>query len=251
MKSSSMKLAEFVTDLQYDKLPAPIIKQAKLCLMDTIGVAIAGAEAPWSKIIADYVRSLGGTEQSSIYKNDFKTLPQNAAYANGSFAHAWEYDDAERSMLHPGAVIVPSAIATAEASQANGRDLIVAIVAGYEVMIRVSRAVNPQPYRSHVFRGFHPTSTCGPFGAAAAASVIMGLDSEQIADALGLAGSHASGIQEFLADGSPVKRLHPGKAAHDGISSAQLAARGLSGPRTIFEGRDGFLRAFPIIMTTR
>jgi len=240
----SDKIARFILNLSYGDLPSDVVDKAKFAILDLIGVAIAGSNTAWSRIISNFVKNSNGEAEARVFRYGFETTSPLAALANGTMGHSWDYDDSHPAQMHLGAVIVPAAISIGEKMRANGRELITAVVAGYEVGARVALAVNSPPKKGHTLKGFHPTATCGVFGSAAAASKVMGLSLEQIVNALGIAGSYSSGLMEFLSDGAMTKRLHPGKAAHDGIVSALLAAQGFTGPRTVFEGRDGFLRAY-------
>jgi 2-methylcitrate dehydratase PrpD len=175
----------------------------------------------------------------------FRTNALDACVANGTAAHSEDFDDTILDCaLHQGIVVVTSSVALAEAVHATGSALLEAIVTGYEVAARVGLAVNEMPGKAHHGKGFHPTGTCGVFGAAAAASKLLSLSINQTCMALGIAGSAASGLMEFLSNGSMVKRLHPGSAARSGLLAAMLARNGFTGPETVFEGRDGFLRAY-------
>ena len=166
----------------------------------------------------------------------------DAALVNGTAAHAFELDDYHNAKLHPGAVVVSRGARVAEHLDSSGTQLVTAIAAGYEVMIRTSLALNPSATR---LRGWHLTGVCGPFGAAAACASLMKLDDEQRAWALGLAGTQGAGLWAFNADGTMSKRLHAGKAAHSGVMAAELAALGFSGPTQIYEYNDGgVLKAF-------
>ena len=166
----------------------------------------------------------------------------DAALVNGTASHAFELDDYHNAKLHPGAVVMPAAIAVAEKLDASGADLVTAIAAGYEVMIRSSLALNPSAAR---LRGWHLTGVCGPFGAAAACASLLKLNTEQTAWALGLAGTQGAGLWAFNADGTMSKRLHAGKAAHSGVLAAELAQLGFTGPTQIYEFEDGgVLKAF-------
>src|SRR5262249_48234940 len=150
--------------------------------------------------------------------------------------------DYHQAKLHPGAVVIPAAIAMAEQLNSSGERLVTAIAAGYEVMIRTSLALNPSAAR---LRGWHLTGVCGPFGAAAACASLLGLTEEQAAWALGLAGTQGSGLWAFNADGTMSKRFHAGRAAQAGVMAAELAALGLTGPTQIYEFHDGgALKAF-------
>jgi 2-methylcitrate dehydratase PrpD len=175
-----------------------------------------------------------GTEQKAPYLY--------AALANGASAHAIEMDDVNNeASLHPGVVVFPSSLATGEMVGADGKEFIEAVVSGYEVMIRLGRALGPE---NSYKRGFHPTGTCGTFGSSIAASKLMGLKEERMVNAMGIAGSQAAGSMEYLAQGAWTKRFHAGWAALGGMTAAQLAQKGFRGPSSIIEGRDGFLHAY-------
>ncbi|RMF03558.1 MAG: MmgE/PrpD family protein, partial [Alphaproteobacteria bacterium] len=160
---------------------------------------------------------------------------------NGTLAHSLDFDDTHaEGSLHSSAPIVPAALAAAQMAGASGKEFIAAVVAGYEVQIRLSLALDPT---AHYNRGFHPTATCGVFGAAAAAGKLMGLDAAGIENAFGIALSQAAGSMQFLADGAWTKRSHVGQAAQNGLMCATLAAEGFKGPKEAFEGRYGLLHS--------
>jgi len=172
-----------------------------------------------------------------------QTSQEFAALANGAAAHGVELDDTHQAgSIHPGVVIFSTAMALSEMHPEIGfAQFVPAVVAGYEVATRLAIALQP---KYHYALGFHPTSTCGVFGAAVTAAKLMRLSQEQMLSAVGIAGSMAAGSLEFLADGTWTKRLHPGLAAQNGILAARLAAEGFRGPATILEGRDGFLSGY-------
>jgi 2-methylcitrate dehydratase PrpD len=191
--------------------------------------------------MVEVVKELGGTGESTIVGEREKVSCTHAALANGTMAHASDYDDDHRSStMHPGSPVVSTALAMAEKSGCGGTRLIAAVLAGYEVACRVGEAFLGTQY----LEGFHPTGTCGVFGAAAAAAKVLNLSAKEIVWALGIAGTQAAGLEEWKADGSWIKRMHPGKAAQSGILAALLARKGYTGPATIFEGEYGFLNAF-------
>jgi 2-methylcitrate dehydratase PrpD len=165
-----------------------------------------------------------------------------AALANGTAAHAVELDDVTtESSLHPGVAVIPAALALAEELDARPTRLLEAIVCGYEVTMRVGNALNPA---SAYARGFHPTGVAGIFGATMAAGRLLELSEDQLVHALGIAGTLASGSLEYLSDGAWTKRLNAGWAGHAGITAAQLALAGFTGPASVFEGRLGVLHAY-------
>lgn len=238
------ELSEYVTGLQFASLAPEVVEQAKLCLLDLTGIMLrARRDAESSPPIARAVRRLAGGSGPCTAVGDAQGLPAaSAALLNGAYAHSLDFDDTHRAgSLHPGACVIPAALAVAEEAGLSGRDLLAAIVAGYDVSCRLGMAVDPS---THYARGFHPTSTCGVFGAAAAAGRLGGLPAERVAAAFGVASSQAGGLLQFLENGSWNKRLHAGFAASAGIESAWLAAEGVVGAAEPIEGRLGFLHAY-------
>jgi 2-methylcitrate dehydratase PrpD len=232
-------LAESICVLRYDDLPQEIVSKCKDLILDQFGAELASSNNRWSRMIFDYVRDFEGPPESTVVKYGFKTKAENAAFANACFGHALEIDDLHsQAPTHPGCVVVPAALAMAERQKASGKDLILAVVSGYEVMIRTMRAVSP----SAGGRGFHMIT--GPFGAAVAAGKLLQFDPHTMAMAISIAGSHAGGLREYDQSGGDVKRAHAGMAAHGGVRAAMLAQRGLTGPTTILEGIHGFCHAF-------
>ncbi len=241
--NESRDLARFVSELKYEHLPSEVIAKTKDLILDQVGIMMGVATLPWSKAIYEYVRDWGvGKAESTIAHYGDRTKAENAAFANASFGHGFEIDDIySAGQSHPGCIVVPSALAMGEKEHASGRDVILAVVAGYEVMGRINKAIVP----SCIMRGFHaPTSITGPFGAAAAAGKLLDFDPELMVHALSIAGSHGSGTIEYDQSGGSVKRMHAGMAAHGGLRSALIARKGLTGPPTILEGKHGFCQAF-------
>jgi 2-methylcitrate dehydratase PrpD len=239
MDTISQKFSRFVTRLGFDDLSGEQVHKIKTYFMDWLGSAYAGQRQRPIKIMLEVVDSLGGKPESTLIPENAKTMSLLAALVNGASSHVVEMDDLHReSILHPAAPIMPAIFAAAEREKASGKDLIVAIAAGYEVGIRVAVAVGQSHYRR-----WHTTSTCGTFGAAAGAAKILGLDEEQVVWALGSAGTQASGLWEFLVESAMSKQLHPGKSALNGLLSALLAQKGFTGARKIMEGEKGFFRA--------
>jgi len=240
---ATIELARWISTLKYVDLPVRTREVVRLALLDTVGAGVYGFETPWTKTLLEWVQAGGAKGRSRAWGGGQpKMRAADAALANGVAAHAFELDDYHNAKLHPGAVVIPAALAVAEELDAAGERLVTAIAAGYEVMIRSSLALNPSAAR---LRGWHLTGVCGPFGAAAACAVLMGLDTERTAWALGLAGTQGGGLWAFNADGTMSKRLHAGKAAHSGVLAAELAAAGFTGPTQIYEVEDGgFLKAY-------
>ncbi|MGB9869882.1 MmgE/PrpD family protein [Methanothermobacter sp.] len=231
------KLAQFASSLSYTDLPPQIIEKARICILDFMGVALRGSEER-SGISA--LRALGTGQGNVMVIGHGRGSDERAALLNGIFAHNLDLDDGHRgAQLHPGACVIPAALAAAEAMDAEFREFIAGVVAGYEVAIFMGLLANP----GHRERGFHTTGTCGTFGAAAAAASVMGLDFEETVNALGLAGTQAAGLLESDHSGSMGKHLHAGRAAHSGLISAKLASEGFTGAESIIEGKEGFINA--------
>lgn len=238
------QLAEFVAGLRFEDIPPDVTERAKRLILDTAGIIIRArndAESTPSLIAA--VEKLGLADGAcSVMGDERAYAPPAAALLNGALAHSLDFDDTHaEGSIHSSAPIVPAALAAAEMNDASGKELIAAVVAGYEVQIRLSLALNPT---AHYDQGFHPTATCGVFGAAAAAGKLIGLDADGIQNAFGIALSQAAGSMEFLADGAWTKRSHVGQAAQNGLMCAVMAAEGFKGPVHAFEGRAGFLHAY-------
>jgi len=249
MANETVQLAEYAAALRYEDLPAEVIGCARDCIIDTVAACICGSALPWSRIVIEYAERTGPGGTSRILGRGSAVQAPSAALANGALAHAFELDALTRpgAGAHPGATVLPPALAVAQEAGVNGskplggRALIAAFVAGNEVMIRIGRATG----HTNEARGFHAPGTTGPFGAAVACGHLLGLDAGRMANALGLAGSLAGGLLEFAkGDGGMVKRLHLGRASEAGVLAASLAAAGFTGPRTVIEGEFGFLRVF-------
>lgn len=235
-------LTRFCAEIQFEQLPASIVLEAKNRLLDFVGCALAGVREPSSQMVTRVLREWGVSAEGTVIGTDLRMPAALAAFCNGAAGHAVEMDDDHKqAILHPGVCVVSAALAAGEKAGASGRQVLAAIVAGYEIMCRVGEAALPHRLLA---KGFHPTGVCGAFGAAAAAAHVQGLSLGQFEMALGIAGSFAAGLFEFVNDGSLVKRLHPANAAKSGILAAQLASQGYSGPRQVLEGRLGFFNAF-------
>ncbi len=236
------ELAKFARETTYDKLPETVIEQAKLCLLDLVGAACAGATALPGHVVTEIIEEAAGSPQAVLIGRKGKVPALNAALGNGLYAHALELDDLHRSsILRPGSPIIPAALAAAEKTGASGKDLITAIVVGYEVGIRIAEAMTPAHYNF-----WHTTGTCGTFAAAIAAGKVMNLNEEQLIHALGHAGTQAAGLMElhYSPEGMMSKPLHASKAAQNGLFSAMLAGGGYTSTKTILSGEKGFLRVF-------
>ena len=244
MTAVTRELAEFVSGISYDTLPVEVRERVKALALDLVGIALrARNEAESTPAMVAAAGRLGMTGGTCTVIGDAAGYtPPGAAMVNGTLAHSLDFDDTHASgSLHPSAPIVPSAFAAAEMTGADGKATIAAIVAGYEVQIRLSLALDPA---AHYDRGFHPTATCGAFGAAAAAGRLLGLDPEGYANAFGIALSMSAGSMQYLVNGAWTKRSHVGHAAMCGLVAATLAREGYKGASEAIEGKWGFLHAY-------
>lgn len=242
MLGQTRSLAAFIAQLRSNQIPARVRTVLHHALIDAVGCGLYGLTLPWGRMISDFALEQGGPAEASLWGSGGKRVSaMNAALSSGTAIHGFDFDDHARAKIHPGCVTVAAALALGQRERISGERLLTAIAAGYETMMRVSLAANPASSR---MRGWHLTGTCGTFAAAASSAAILGLDTETTASALGLAGTQSAGLWAFNVDGAMSKRLHAGKAAHDGVVSALLAARGFHGPRSILEAEDGgFLAA--------
>lgn len=243
MEPLTRTLVFFAHALQAADLGGEVVDRAKYLLLDYLGVAIAGSLSESSQPAYRMLAKSPVPGPCTVIGTGTKTTPELAALANGTASHSVELDDTHQAgSIHPGVVIFSTAIALSELHpEISANQFIAAVAAGYEVATRLAIAVQP---KEHYALGFHPTATCGVFGAAVTAAKLLRLSQDQMLSAVGIAGSMAAGSLEFLAEGTWTKRLHPGLAAQNGILAAKLAAEGFRGPATILEGRDGFLFSY-------
>lgn len=232
----TQEYAAFVAALTAADLPSATRRVLGQALVDAIGCGLHGMTTPWGRTVAEFAREQQGRPEAGLWCGGTRLNAGNSALAAATAVHSFDFDDHSRAKIHPGAIVVPVALAMAERGGVSGERILAAMAAGYETMNRISQAANPSRAR---MRGWHLTGTCGSFAAAATASVMLGLDASTTASALGLAGTQSAGLWAFTADGSMSKRLHPGRAAQAGIHAALLAAKGFTGPRHILEAEDG------------
>ncbi len=229
----SGQFAQYAANLRYEDLPEDVRKLAHLVLLDTLGCAMTGAGTEEVALIRRAMTQANGPGGDAMFwgTHDKAPLPL-AALANGAAVHAREIDDFG-GCAHSGSVVIPAALGVAARVGASGRELLTAIVIGYDIARRAMDGGGG--YQAMKDRGWHSTSTCGGFGAAAAAGRLLGLDAQQLQWALGYAGSNAGGTWAYIPEGAMSKRVHPGFAAHTGIIAAYLASNGVTGPASIFE----------------
>ena len=220
-------------------LPAEVAAAAQLHLLDAIGVGLAGASSSTTPLAGDLARL--GVGDATVLGRPERLAPASAALANGTLIHSLEFDDTHvPSVIHGSAVVVPAALAVAERLKASGAALLTAVVAGWETLVLLGLS-SPGGFQE---AGFQTVAVTGPFGAAIAAGLLAGLDEPTLAAALGICGSQAAGTFAFLSDGSTVKALHAGWAAHAGVLASDLAAVGVTGPATVLEDRHGFFASY-------
>lgn len=240
--SLSAQMAQFVHGLRLDAIPAPIQRLARLHLIDAIGVGLAAARVPAQQRFLSQLRTEAcGAGAATVFGFAAGVAAPLAGLLNGSSIHSLEYDDTHMgSIVHGSAVIVPAVLAAVEASELSLDDAVKLVVAGWETLVRIGEA-SPGGFQR---RGFQVTSVGGVVIAAMLAAVARGSRLAQTTAAMGIAGSQAGGIFEFLSNGSNVKALHPGWAAHAGLWAAACAQAGMTGPDTVLEGRFGLFNAY-------
>ncbi|MFC1958317.1 MmgE/PrpD family protein [Chloroflexota bacterium] len=239
------QLAKFVCQIDYQKLPAEVVDAAKRAILDCIGVTIAGSLEPTGRLIASLVKKMGCAPQAAVVGAGFRTSSANAALANGTMAHALDYDDVCTTIsehpigTHWSVVLLPVLLSLGEELRAPGRDIITAYVLGYEAASQLGKAMSPD-YADDL--GWHPTSPLGTIGAGVAAAKLLKLNVSQTTTAIGIVASQAAGLRQNF--GTMVKPFHAGNAARSGIISALLANEGFTAASDSLEGRFGFCHAF-------
>ena len=235
-------LAGYTSSISYSTLPVATVEYTKKLLLDGIGCLIAGTRGEPGRMAARAVARLRSSDagQATLFIDGTRASARDAAFVNGITLYSVGVNDIHRaSTSHPGGCIVPAVLAVGEWLKAPGRDMLVAMAMGYELMGRLGHAMIP----SHWDRGFHPTGTFGAFGATAAASRLLRLTAQQTTWAFGIAGSQAAGNKAFQTDGSLTMVYHAGRSAQNGVEAALLAQEGFSGPRTVLEDPNGFCMA--------
>lgn len=241
------RLSTFAAAEPGPSLAATIDADVHRRVRDIIGISLAAVDSEPARIVGAMIEAWGGRPEAGCIGRPARLPAPAAALWGGTLAHALDYDDTHLpSVLHPSASVVPAALAAAEACHATGAELIRAVAVGDELCIRLGMAGYDPDLANSVFfeRGFHATAICGTLGAAAAAASVRRLGRQGIAEAIAIAASMGSGLLEANRTGGSVKRVHCGWAAHAGVTAAELAARGLTGPPTVLEGRFGFFQAF-------
>ena len=238
------ELSSFCANIRLEKLPPEVVNRARFLVLDLVGnIVRARHDAESTDSFVNTVRAMGMANGNfGVFGDSARYTPAGAAFLNGALAHSLDFDDTHAAgSLHPGAPVIPAALAAGEMVGASGADVLAAIIAGYEVTCRVALAL---PAGEHYNRGFHPTATCGAFGAAVAAARVFGLDADGVAGAMGAVLSQCAGSLQFLANGAWTKRSQVGWAAVNGLMAATLVREGFKGATEALEGKHGFMRAY-------
>jgi 2-methylcitrate dehydratase PrpD len=230
------RIAEFVSGLTYEQIPAEVRERIKLLILDSLGCAIYGADLEWCRILRGTLQKLDSTRTTSVWGTGALLSSPHAALLNGTQVQGFELDDVHRkAVLHVGAVTLPALIAAAEShAKLSGRDVLTAAVAGYEIGPRVGLCMGQE----HIGQGWHSGATVGIFSAAAGAARALSLDADKTVHALGIAGTQSSGLMAAQY-GAMVKRMHAGRAAQSGLYGALLAQNGFTGIIDVFEAPYG------------
>jgi len=244
--SIAHRYAGFSAELRFEDLPPEVVDHTKKLIVDIIANAIGGHE--WMEsgpVVAASIKALNrGAGGATVFATGEDMAPEWAALLNGTTSHSLDYDNHHaRGVIHAGSSVVPAALSAGEEQGTSGREVLAAIVAGYEIACRLAMACNP--FSSHEM-GFHPTGTCGVFGATAAVGRLNGLTAAQLESAFGINGSQAAGSMQYDLNSAWNKRAHPGLAAHSAFIAVALAGNGFLGAAEPIEGRDGFLRAYSL-----
>lgn len=231
------KLASYFVELDYDSLPENVVREAKMCLLDSLGCMLAGAQTKEIKSLSKELSLSTKDQQASLIGLDSKSSLLYASLLNGSMAHAIEMDDVHKeAKSHAGAVVVPTVLTYGNKMKSSGKDILTSIVVGYETMLRIGKGINATKHR---MQGWHATSTCGTFGAASSVAKLSKFDEKQMVNALGLAGTQSSGLWAFTANGANSKMFHAGSASVSGVLATILVKGGLTGSNQIIEAEDG------------
>jgi 2-methylcitrate dehydratase PrpD len=238
------ELSAYIAGNRAEQLPPPVAERAKFYILDSIGAIVSGSLLKPGKLIIDFVRAQGGMPEASVLATDLKTSAVHAALANGVMAHADETDDTHfPTVTHPGSVVLPAALAIGEKEHVSGKDLITAVVLGYDVMCRVSKTLDRRWMQE---RCIHAGSICAGFGAAATAARLLRLPAKQVRYALAFAGTQASGLTTWRDDAEHVDKAlcHSGIPARNGVCAALWAQNGMTATEDIFEGPENIVHAF-------
>jgi 2-methylcitrate dehydratase PrpD len=239
MKKITETLARFVTETRAADIPEAVLLAAQNAVIDTVGVALAGTLEPVGGIALRWVRDLGARAQATVWGHDVATSAAEAAFANGVFSHALDFDDTHPGTRgHSSATLVPAVMTVGELAGASGEDVLAAYALGIEVAGKIGRAFGP----GHLERGWHPTATVGTLAATAAAARLSGLDADGLRRAWGIGASQMSGLMRNF--GTMTKPFHAGHAARSGVAAAWMAQHGVTADEALFDGKGGVLEVY-------
>ena len=244
-KTLASQLGDFYASINFESLPEPVVLKARRVLVDFLAVMAVGIKiGPIVPALSHYFIRTGGIKESTILGTSEKLPAANAAFCMGAIGHTVELDDGHRfGTCHPASAIISAALTVGERNQKSFKEIITAIVKGYDAMLRVARSINPSNNPSHLNRGFHTTGTAGVFGSAIACAHLLGMNSLDTTYCLSLAGLQSCGLVEMLHDHPSIKPIQPGRAASTGVMAGDLVMLGAKSPRTLFEGKHGWLKA--------
>ena len=238
MPTVSETLAGFALDTRFDELPRDVIEKTKLLVLDGVGLMLAAADEEFAKGVVRAISPFDAGGRCTVVGSPTLFSPIHAPLVNGMLIHAYDFDDTHHPLvIHNESVVLPVALAIGEHLRSSGAEFVAACAIGFETSLRVARGTEVNSIHR---RGFHPTAVCGVFGGAAAAGRLLGLDSEHLVAAIGLAGAQGSGNMEWQSDGSWSKRFQPGWSAHASVMATLIAREGFTSPRTAIEGPRGF-----------
>jgi 2-methylcitrate dehydratase PrpD len=232
------QIAKFVAETSYDQIPREALSRAKWCILDCLGVAIAGSKESAGTIITEYVKDLGGKPEATVIASGFRTSSPQAALVNGTLAHALDYDDSHPNFQHATAVTLPAVLALAEREGVSGRAILEAYVLGCEVGSKIGITMGTALGEL----GWHPCGIIGSIASAVASSKLLNLNKTQIRTALGIAASQAAGLSRNI--GTDVKPFHSGLGAKNGVVAAMLAVKNFKSDESIFDGHHSFPKVF-------
>ena len=236
----SKKIVDFALGLKYEDIPEDVIAYAKLLMIDSLGVSLACLDQPHAKQIYSVLSQKPAVPQATLWGSKVKVEADDAVLYNGSLIHGLDYDDTNgHGIVHPSSSVVNCGLTVGEVLGKSGKDILTAIIVGYEVLLRIAGFTNGRLHD----RGFHPTGCCNAFSSACIAGKLMGVTPEQLMNTLGMCGSQAAAILEFLRDGTDIKKLHPGWGVHSALYDLEFAKAGFTGPIEVLEGKQGYFLA--------
>lgn len=238
--SVSERIADYALGLSYDAIPQNVCEYAKLLIADSMGVGMAAFHLEHAASARETARFFGSKGVSTLWGTRERLGMADAVLANAALIHGLDYDDTHvGGVVHPSASVVSTAFTVGEAAGSNGKEILAAIIAGYEIIIRLALAANGGFHD----KGYHCTGILAPFAAACVAAKLLGIPKKTLVHALGICGSQAAAIQEFLHDGTWTKKIHPGWGSHAALYALMLAKNGLTGPYKVFEGGYGLFQS--------